>query len=505
MKEMLSSTTRRRITLLNLLFVMLDKIDLESLAQRLKTSKKTVLTDIEYFQENWPEIVSIDYNTTTGISLTEAKNQTVQTIYTDFLQESLEFQLLEGIFFNPNQSGKYWEEQLFISTSSLYRMSLRMEKVLKAHGIRLQKNPYTLVATDESQFRNFFKVYFSEAYGVKKWPFEFMQSQLLKLVRQISADFGVEVNEIQVYDYSFRLAILLVRSQQGHTATHKYTPENLGLTDYQKLFDFYIQQLPSDYRQFFARDTFGRNDFIQTILWWKFAWDNQEEANRMRRAANQLIDQVSLENDIPIDDYSRNRVKNSFLSAYLSHKIYQGPKFMLYNRAYFSRLSIESAYPFFSSVFKNCLQELQRSHRISWISDYHDEILAKMMIQWENLPMLIEGQRDTVKIGIFSDLGKVHAQSLANFLGRLFLNRANLEVMNSDYFSAKACDVPACDIYAANYQMSNVPPEKLIILEDIPTYRSIASLRIEIEKQRKANVQELLLNYTTNQNARYSA
>ncbi|WP_265459197.1 helix-turn-helix domain-containing protein [Enterococcus sp. HY326] len=505
MKEMLSSTSRRRITLLNLLFVMLDKIDLESLAQRLHTSKKTVLTDIEFFQENWPEIVSIDYNTTTGISLTEAKNQTIQSIYTDFLQDSLEFQLLEGIFFNPNQSGRYWEKQLFISTSSLYRMSLRMEKVLKNHGILLQKNPYNLVATDEKQFRNFFKIYFSEAYGVKRWPFDFMQSQLLTLVRQISADFSLEINEIQVYDYSFRLAVMLIRTQQGHIVTHKYTPEQLGLSEYQELFDYYIQQLPSDYRQLFNKGSRSRDDFIQTILWWKFAWDNQEEANRIRRAANQLIDQVSYESDIPIDDFSRHRVKNSFLSAYLSHKIYQGPKFMLYNRSHFSRLSIETAYPFFSSVFKNCLQELQKSHRITWISNYHDEILAKLMIEWENLPILIEGQRDTVRIGVFSDLGKVHAQSIANYLSRLFINRANMEVMNSDYFAAKPCDVPSFDIYAANYQMSNVPPEKLVIIEDIPTYRNIAGLRIEIEKQRKANVQKSLIEYTTNQSRRYSA
>lgn len=171
MERLLSPAMHRRVLLLNLLNESKDWITTEKLAKSVNCSKKTIMQDCQYIEDRWPTYFTIETSRKYGLRLILSPYHSIHDIYIEIIKESNAFSLLESIFFNPQQSAEYWEQELFLSSSSLYRLSNFILSALQDRNIQLKRSPYLVYGEDERQVRYFFTSYFMEIYGVREWPF----------------------------------------------------------------------------------------------------------------------------------------------------------------------------------------------------------------------------------------------------------------------------------------------------------------------------------------------
>lgn len=135
MEFLLSSSMHRRVALLNLLNSSNGWVTSERLADLIGCSQKTVMLDCQYLEDRWLDYLTIETSRKSGIHLILSPHHSIHDIYVEIIQESNAFTLLEALFFNPKQPAEYWEHELFLSHSSLYRLSNVITTSLKKRNL----------------------------------------------------------------------------------------------------------------------------------------------------------------------------------------------------------------------------------------------------------------------------------------------------------------------------------------------------------------------------------
>ncbi|MHC5249617.1 helix-turn-helix domain-containing protein [Enterococcus sp. LJL90] len=490
MKAVLNTTMNRRISLLNLLFTTYQRVSLDALSRQLNTSNKTIISDLDYFQENWPDVLVIDLNSKTGLRVVENGNQTVQTIYGDILKKSLEFQLLQGIFFEPGENSKYWEDRLFISNSSLYRMGVRLSRKLRDFGIILEKNPFKLKGSNEAQLRLFFQNYFLEAYGFREWPFPFDQQKISKVLKLFNKEFKLNLNNVELYEGCFTACVALIRIQQGKLIDSKKNLKQLQNFQANQLLEYCLKQLEQKSEKISAAELPAiKKDILLTVFWQEISWDNPAEKERVQFAADDFISELVQRGQLSIDDGSYQRLKELFITTYLKHKTYPYPRYIFYQRNNFSRPTVEINFQEFSELLAALVLAIGKKYHIPDLSFYYDDFLCKIMILWEGLPEMLQRNRQAIKVGICSNLGPAHIHALTEYFWQIFNTKITIIPLNNEFYTSKENDsakneLPDCDLFVANYLMPNVPKDRLIVVRDIPTMQNISTLSFEVEKRR---------------------
>lgn len=484
MENVLPTAMHRRITLLNLLHLTANWVSLDDLADKTKASKKTLLTDVQYIEERWPEIISFEYQNNNSIRLLEAQNHSIHDIYTEILRESNAFALLEAIFFNPYESGEYWENKFYLSNSSLYRLALKLEGSLNKREMQLNRTPFRIEGNDERKIRTFFRGYFLEAYGIHEWPFPFDKNLVFDLVGRLNEDFELQFNDSQLVDFAFGIAVTIVRERQGHLLQEDtrllenrekvHSKLQKYRLDIEKIVEPLKVELPDNWY----------DDFSSTLYWWEFAWDNPQEEVRITEQGNAFIDTVVRALNVTIDEKSREKILQLFLRTYGKYKIYPYKRYIIYNREWFNSYIVQQHLVVFSKIVAKALQELETKTKVPWYSVYYDDMLCGMMIYWKELASKMDQLRHQVKVGVFSDLGVDHAQALGEMLARSYGEKISLTIQEESRYSGENKKIADYEIYVANYTLTEVPPEKLFVIEDIPSFKNLGDLRQLIERNR---------------------
>lgn len=113
MERLLSPAMHRRVMLLNVLTGATGWVTSDYLAERIDCSKKTINLDCQYIEDRWSEYLTIETSKKHGVQLITSPHKSVHEVYSEIIQESNAFTLLESIFFQPNKQASYWENTLF--------------------------------------------------------------------------------------------------------------------------------------------------------------------------------------------------------------------------------------------------------------------------------------------------------------------------------------------------------------------------------------------------------
>lgn len=491
MEDILSKAMHRRIDLLNLLRVSNQWFHLDDVADKIACSPKTVITDCEYIEGRWPDIVAFETSQKFGVRLVEAHNRSIYDVYVDILRESDAFRLLEAVFFEPGKDGEYWTKKFFLSNSSLYRISKKVDQALQGRSIKLDHVTYEIQGEDERQVRYFFSSYFYEVYGIHGWPFKIEKEQVRSLVDKIDRGLGLGFNDIQFMELAFSIAVTVTREVQGYNikGIEHETKEYLDAVQYFHQYTYELQQIVKPF-DFELPDNWAEV-FTYSLFWWKFGWDNSEEKERLHQLGEGIIQQVCRAFDIVIEEKSIARTIKIFENIYAQHKIYPYKKYIVYNRKRYSSHEIQQNFSMFTAVVQKILKEKEVKTKFPWYNLYFDEILYELMVRWEDLAYLLEGKRSKVKIGIFSDLGPEHAQLLASFLTKNFGHKIDVSVQEMPYHELRKQSLRDFELYVTNFKLENIAPERQFIVEDIPTLRNLLVLRKEIECRRVLHPEDI--------------
>lgn len=482
MEYVLPTAMHRRITLLNLLHTVNNWRTIDELAEKTAASKKTIVSDLQYIEERWPEVITFEYQHSNEVRLLEFYNHSVHDIYTEILRESNAFALLEAIFFDLDQPGEYWEKYFFLSNSSLYRLAQKLDKSLKKRGMSLNRTPFRIEGEDEQQIRVFFRGYFIEAYSIHDWPFPFDRKLIFSLVKRLNDELNLNFNDYQMVDFAFGMAVTIVRESQGYLLEHELPEEHREVLDVISKYRPQLEAIVAPLDVVLPENWY--TDFACSLFWWKFSWNNPQEKMRITELGNQFVGTVVEALGVTMDPISHEKIVANFLDIYLNHMMYPYPRYIIYNRRWYASVVIQQQMVVFSKIVAKALRKLEDKHIIPWYSLYYDEILCDMMNLWEDLPKKMDQIRHQVKIGIFSDLGHDHAKSTALFIERTFGDKVSLIIQDTSYFMQHKRPDPNFDIYVANYTMREVTPDKLFIIEDVPSFKNLTALRRMIEERR---------------------
>lgn len=485
MERLLSPTMHRRVLLLNLLNGTDRWITSDCLAETINCSKKTIMLDCQYIEDRWSDYLTIEASRKHGIRLIASPNRSIHEIYIEIIQESTAFSLLESIFFEPRQLAVYWEKNLFLSNSSLYRLSNVIRSALKDRNIQMSRSPYFVHGKDERQIRYFFTSYFIEVYGIHDWPFYLDQEKVFNLSNKINKKFDLELNESQIVHLAYSIAITIIRERQGFLIQSRKDPINcfvkttIDIRKYKEDVEAIVEPLngilPDNWYE----------DFCYSIFWWDFGWDNEQEKANVILQAEDLINTIKEALSITISEQSRKSIIRLIEYIYAKHKMFPYKKNMVYDRYLYSSRAIKQNFLVFTAVVTKALGVIESKMKFPWKTMYLDSTLYEMAIRWENLSRLTEEMRHQVSVLVLSDLGKEHAQLLCSILEGNFGTKVVLSIQENNFYDQLTNpSTQNYDLYVSNYVVDTINKEINIIVEDIPSFKNLTDLRKFIDRRR---------------------
>lgn len=485
MEQLITTEMTRRILLLNLLYGAEDWLTTEKLAARLHCSTKTVIADCRYIEERWPNQLTIETSKKSGIKLTISTYHSIHDIYVDIIKNSDSFTLMEAIFFHPRESSEEMANRIFLSSSSLYRLSRKLNKALKERQLSIQSNPFIFSGTSERQIRCFFTSYFIEVYGVHKWPFDLDKVEVIDLAKKINTDFQLYLSDFRIIQMAFSIAVTITRIGQGFTLESEMNKEEKIA---EKLAQCQVENYHAELTSLAAHLNTSsqpnwQQDFCYSVFWWIFGKDSPDADKKTQVLAEQLIHEVNKELNTSIDELSRKKIIQIIQNLYYYHQIYPYKKHIIYSRFFYSGKSIKQNFILFSTRISKVLTEFEASEGIPWKTFYLNEVLHDFMLYWEDLPTQLFNNRSKVSIAVLSDLGKEHAEVMGTILKMTFLNNISVTTQNTSLFDPpKKTTASMRDLYVSNHHIEHVSQEKVVVVEDILSSKNIVDLRKIIEQ-----------------------
>jgi len=485
MERLLSPSMHRRVLLLNLLNGPNSWITSDYLAESIDCSKKTIMLDCQYIEDRWPDYLTIETSRKHGIRLIASPHRSIHDIYIEIIQESNAFSLLESIFFEPMQPAVYWEKKLFLSNSSLYRLSNIISSALKDRNIQMSRSPYFVHGKDERQIRYFFTCYFIEVYGIREWPFHLDRTKVFTLSNKINQKFALELNDSQIVHLAYSIAVTIIRERQGFLIQDRKDPINsfVKTTIDVRKYQADVEEIAEPLNVVLPDNWY--EDFCYSIFWWDFGWDNEQEKVNVIYQAENLVKTIKEALSISISEQSKISIVRLIEYLYAKHKMFPYKKFMVYDRYLYSSRAIKQNFIVFTAVVTKALGVLEAKMKFPWQSMYLDSILHEMAIRWQDLSKLTDEMRHQLSVLVLSDLGKEHAQLLSSVLKENFRNKVNLAVQENHFYDQLVNSVDQqYDLYVSNYALETIDEKINMIVEDIPSFKNITDLRKYIDKRR---------------------
>ncbi|WP_375180417.1 helix-turn-helix domain-containing protein [Enterococcus rotai] len=376
-------------------------------------------------------------------------------------------------------------KKLFLSNSSLYRLSNIISSALKDRNIQMSRSPYFVHGKDERQIRYFFTCYFIEVYGIREWPFHLDRTKVFTLSNKINQKFALELNDSQIVHLAYSIAVTIIRERQGFLIQDRKDPINsfVKTTIDVRKYQADVEEIAEPLNVVLPDNWY--EDFCYSIFWWDFGWDNEQEKVNVIYQAENLVKTIKEALSISISEQSKISIVRLIEYLYAKHKMFPYKKFMVYDRYLYSSRAIKQNFIVFTAVVTKALGALEAKMKFPWQSMYLDGILHEMAIRWQDLSKLTDEMRHQLSVLVLSDLGKEHAQLLSSVLKENFRNKVNLSVQENHFYDQLVNSVDQqYDLYVSNYALETIDEKINMIVEDIPSFKNITDLRKYIDKRR---------------------
>ncbi|CAM3255509.1 helix-turn-helix domain-containing protein [Vagococcus fessus] len=479
MRNLLDTSTKRRLEIIEQLNLNSKWISSNDLAKKNNASLRTINSDIQYLKENAEDFFTIETSKKNGVRLKARPNSDISLIYNRVIKSSDAFNLLEKIFFNPNVLIENWDEEMFISESSLYRTAGQLSNSLKSFDITLQKRPCHLTNHNEENVRSFYTNYFSEVYGIHNWPFSLDRRLIVRLAEEFYTIFEHASDEFLIIQLTYLLAVSLERYKQGFL---------IELSDNQKISRSRYQKYINNSAN--LSDTLNEmgieitddlvNDLVNSVYFLKATWVTKIDENRLKKQFDELLNKIQYDLGIQLDEQSRADIHTILLLIQYKHTFFPYTDYILYDRYEFNSNAIKINYPAYNTTVTHHLKELEKVTGFPWHSKFNNKVLYWMMVKWNKLPTLLENKKKRVNIMIFSDLGLQHAELLTDMIEKNFNSKVNLTIYRGSTIFLEEVDpdeMNQYDFHITTFYHELFPPHKTIVVEAIPSDQDWGKIR----------------------------
>ena len=498
MRELLDTPTQRRLHILEQLNEVSNWISSNELAKSNNASLRTINNDVSYLKENWYPHLLIETSKKNGVRLQTQPSSHIEVVYRYVLKNSEAFRLIESVFFDTTLSIEKWGEKLFISESSLYRITGDVSKSLKKYGLTLEKKPFRVIGKDEFFVRFFYTNYFFEAYQINEWPFPSDKKKTIQFVKDIVEYFNEEVSEKDLLLISYLLCISLTRQSQeffieGYDKNiftkEMYHSLNRNAND--------LANIAKDYGLLINDQLIY--DLMFSLYYHLINWHSEEEYLHVTKEIKHLMKNIRNVFDFTLTNQLSDKIENSMKHTYLKHTIYPYPNYIIFNKKFYNAIAIKKLFPTMALVIEQELIKLEKSTDFPWYTDYFYEVLCTIMIQWTDLPTLLENKKQKAKILVMSSLGYDHSDFLSKMIQKNFVNKAIIEAYTQSVIFID--DIPkeyfqSYDIIISTFDSEILPQDKLVVIDDIPSNSDWGTIRRAINNTHQLD--EKVVTYLNN-------
>lgn len=224
--SILEKSSERHIKLALILGI--STSDCDTLAQQLNITKKTLLSDIIFFNHTYSPI-SININQYQITSLNIPSDQNLEDLIKQILNHSTNIQILKHIFIEEVTLSKL-SETLFLSETSIRRIILKINEYFKNKNLPISINLSTKpkIIGDEIFIRHFFCSMFRELYTPQYLPHFEHLFEILKRYYKKSDSTTDPTSTYKLILNSYYLYISLIRIGNNHL-TETFPTENCSV------------------------------------------------------------------------------------------------------------------------------------------------------------------------------------------------------------------------------------------------------------------------------------
>ncbi|MFC4770433.1 helix-turn-helix domain-containing protein [Enterococcus hermanniensis] len=415
MKTLINSSTYRRLHFIELLDQLPSWCDTKEIAAEIGCSVKTLLSDITFINEFWGKYLYIEYSKFQGVRLNNITSNKLSNIYNLVYAESVEFQFIEKMLSESNQDAEYWINELFISEASFYRMVNTLEAFLERRGLTLERAPFRITGPDERWVRFFYQQYFSEAYGVKKWPFAVSHEETVCFIMRVSTEFDVSLDDREIQESAFLFIVSLKRMHQGFFLPQEVYAEEDDTID--KVLNYstpLAEHLVRDTEYTLSEKWY--REISRTVFHEFYNWDNPQQMVRIQNKIEAFLNALSDAVQLPIAEEDRQKITQTMMTWYVEYNFYPYRLDMLYDKHQRFAREIQTVYPIFSTLVKLYLADIEKKAPELWTDIRLTNVYYLLMKEWRHLLRQLEKLRRKVSILVVSDLGQRHAEMLQDFI-----------------------------------------------------------------------------------------
>lgn len=479
MKVLLNITTQRHLGLLEMLYYNKKWFTLKEVSTALNFSESIIRKDIEQINIHFAPL-KIMHRSKTGIMLDIPAEMTIEYIYQVILTTSLEFTLLETLFFNPKMNASVLAEQLFVSQSTLARTITRCNKTLRSWHIHISSAPHSIVG-EELQIRSFFTHFFQEKYSLIKSPLSpELTTGFQKLLLNKLEPLGVKLkfSEIELLTFMFltictrvKFGMLLAfptNDVKNHPWVTRFLADQSFSLLFQKEFKFPWNEVVIEQIFYpFLKDTFF---FSATEL--DLAADLSQDVQQRLDKIKHLIDSISTKIETPIPNK-----KALSLVLYNYHLFFIGNNHVLFDKRKNYVLTLAEEYPQVVSLMKQTLLDFQFHDSFEWSEATLNEAIYLLTTNWENFITSIHKKLPLISILISCTFEQQHAQLLEQLLDLRVTNNTRITISQAQTMSEHLAELDDYDLVLSNTDKINSDHPHLLCINPLPIFRDWLKVR----------------------------
>lgn len=443
MRELLTTHSLRQLELLEYLYDN-EWVTLGNICKTLNYSEKAIRTDIQNLNEQ-SEYLTIETSLKYGISLAIPNNCSRTIIYSYILFESMEFNLLEFIFFNENFSVDKLADNLFVSVSSLRRTIKKLNKLLLKYNFQISSSPFKLIG-NEAAIRNFMIHFIFEKYSDSNYPFSKFQLSMLEhifyFVEQ-KATFSLNYPDIDKLKIWTMVAITRIKNENSLSkkddSQSGYFDEILNNQMFTKTFEliFKIKLDADTLNQIFS--IFLNERYAENSSQLKKIINNNPKQMELHDKFKLLLTHLSSELNIEIPNFD-----HVLLHLFNENNLLYGDTHVLFNKHKYFIFSSYSQNKMFYDYFLSSYQKFfnKRDHSENHI--FH--LCYCVLIHWKHLSVSLEKKIEPVTIGLFFNSDKEHMFFISDYIQDRFRGKCKVSLINQR-------SIPSLKKHASNYDI----------------------------------------------------
>lgn len=495
MREVLEANERRRLEVIEYLYLSEQWMTLKELAQKTASSERILKQDLIQLREEYSkEVLQTSHR---GIRLIFPPNKSIDDVYRSVLKNSLAFRFIERLIYDETKTVVELADELFISSSTLVRLIKKINVPLKAYYVQVQTNPCKMISEDEETIRYFYISYFSERYSSLEWPYKTInQSFFEQLLMFIAKTIHVPLDVADFKRLKHWTAISFLRFQQGHSVAIKssnYSHMIPDFTKFQPLTGIVEKRLGVTLDRDLIEQVFSifiNNDFAlsyETLM--EEAQTNpvvKENISYHAALLNNLSNEVGI--CVPNRHHLIKEMHNISLFAFKTKQGHFPPPYILFDPKKLFIQSIEELFPDFIRAAFETLKLFEKKTHETYSESARYEIIYTLLIHWDHLIPELYNQKEKIHLLIVSDLDFEHAKMIEDLLHHYFKQEITTEIYMRPTFSMKQVNKQPYDLLITTFSLlpeDETLTKNCICIQNIPTKRNIDSIRHAIEKQYK--------------------